>query len=208
MARNTKEEADLTRKRILDAAREVFLSKGVGNTSMDEIARKAGVTRGAIYWHFSHKKELFSAMREQVIIPLIDKIDIDLQPNKMSKPLDVLRDFLNGMIQTLVKSRETREVFEIMMIKCEYVGDLAEILEQTLHNFTNITQKMTALYSHAKNNDMLDTSLTAEELAIDTHLFLIGLLHMWVKDTTGTHFKKSAPQLIESHIKLRRKLLK
>jgi TetR/AcrR family transcriptional regulator, acrAB operon repressor len=47
--------------------------------------------------------------------------------------------------------------------------------------------------------------LTAAELAMDTHLFFSGLLHMWVKDTEGTLFRDRALQLIDTHIKLRKK---
>jgi putative PEP-CTERM system TPR-repeat lipoprotein len=62
MARRTKEEAQETRNRILDFAEHVFNEKGVSRTSLDDLARAAGVTRGAIYWHFRNKAELFDAM--------------------------------------------------------------------------------------------------------------------------------------------------
>ena len=78
MVRQTKENAEITRQRIIDAAREVFLSRGVSRTSIEQIATKAGLTRGAIYWHFSNKTDLFSALREQVLLPLIDRMDDNL----------------------------------------------------------------------------------------------------------------------------------
>ncbi|MBV5333220.1 TetR family transcriptional regulator, partial [bacterium] len=66
MARKTKEEAQETRKAILDAAETVFQERGVSRTSLAEIATAAGVTRGAIYWHFANKAELFDAMIQRV----------------------------------------------------------------------------------------------------------------------------------------------
>jgi len=56
MARCTKEKALETRERILDAAEDVFDDNGVSNTSLADIATAAGVTRGAIYWHFTNKR--------------------------------------------------------------------------------------------------------------------------------------------------------
>ena len=58
MVRNTKENAELTRLKIIEAARQSFLTRGVSRTSMEQIAAEAGVTRGAIYWHFANKKEI------------------------------------------------------------------------------------------------------------------------------------------------------
>ena len=70
MARRTKEDADATRQALLDAAEAVFYAKGVGRASLAEIAQAAGATRGAIYWHFKDKVDLFNAMMDRVTLPL------------------------------------------------------------------------------------------------------------------------------------------
>ena len=61
MARRTKEEAAATRDSILDAAEKLFVEQGVSRTTLQHIATEAGVTRGAIYWHFDDKSALFNA---------------------------------------------------------------------------------------------------------------------------------------------------
>ena len=70
MARRTRKAALETRSRILDAAERVFSRRGVSRTSLDDIARAAGVTRGAIYWHFKDKADLFGAMLGRVALPM------------------------------------------------------------------------------------------------------------------------------------------
>ena len=70
MARRTKEDAAETRSRLLDAAELLFHEKGVSRTSLNDIALAAGATRGAIYWHFQDKADLFNAMMERVTLPL------------------------------------------------------------------------------------------------------------------------------------------
>ncbi|EPN6727339.1 TetR family transcriptional regulator [Pseudomonas sp. GD03817] len=62
MARKTVAEAEETRQRIIDAAVEVFAAQGVPDATLDQIARKAGVTRGAVYWHFNGKQEVLQAV--------------------------------------------------------------------------------------------------------------------------------------------------
>lgn len=72
MARRTKAEAEQTREQILDAAEAVFLDRGVARASLEEIAQAAGVTRGAVYWHFRNKADVFDAMYCRVHLPMED----------------------------------------------------------------------------------------------------------------------------------------
>lgn len=204
MVRKTKEEAQLTRQQIIDAAREVFLTRGVNRTTMQDIARQAGVTRGAVYWHFSNKSELFHAMREQVFLPLIDRMDDTLLVAQMDNPLASIEHFLCGTIQTLEESAPIREMYEIMMIKCEYVDEFAMVLQQILFNCARISEKLKLVYERARMQQLLHSSHDPVQLAIDTHLFFIGLLHMWVKDTEGNQFRHQAIELVEAHMRLRR----
>jgi len=205
MVRKTKEDAELTRESIIDAAREAFLARGVSRTTMEHIATQAGVTRGAIYWHFSNKTELFLAMRERVLLPLIDRMDDTLLVEGSDDPLTRLENFLCGTIQQLNDSAETRQTYEIMMMKCEYVDEFEQLLQQIHSTCSGIHEKMLTIYERAKNKGHLHESQNPAELAMDTHLFFSGLLHMWVKDTNGTIFRHQAIDLIKSHIKLRRK---
>lgn len=62
MVRKTAAEAEETRQRIIDAAVEVFAAQGVPYSTLDQIARMAGVTRGAVYWHFNGKLEVLQAV--------------------------------------------------------------------------------------------------------------------------------------------------
>ena len=62
MPRKTKEDARLTREKILKGALQVFVKKGFSNTTLQDIARHIGMTRGAVYWHFKDKQDLATAM--------------------------------------------------------------------------------------------------------------------------------------------------
>lgn len=62
MARKTKEDAQATRESVLIAALDLFSEKGYSRTTFDAIARRIGMTRGAVYWHFNNKPALLAAM--------------------------------------------------------------------------------------------------------------------------------------------------
>jgi TetR/AcrR family transcriptional regulator, acrAB operon repressor len=210
MVRKTKEAAKVTRQQIISAAREVFLTKGVSKTSLEQIAAKAGVTRGAVYWHFKNKSELFHAMREQVLLPLIDSLGDTLfstEDNNTSSidPLAAIENFLQSTVQKLNDHQETRDTYEIMMIKCEYVDEFEDVLQQILNTCSGIVDKLEQAYQMAQDKGLVGVSHNASQLAMDTHLFFSGLLHMWVKDSNGTRFRSQAKTLISTHINLRKK---
>ncbi len=205
MVRKTKENAELTRQRIIDAARMVFLSRGVSRSSLEHIATEAQVTRGAVYWHFKNKTEIFYAMRDQVFLPLIDRMDDTLAIESKEDPLTQIEQSLSDTINALNENIEMRQTYEIMMIKCEYVDEFATVLQQIIHNCANITDKFELAYQRASTQGILAAGHMPRALALDTHLFFSGLLHMWVKDTDGTRFRYQAIDLIKAHINLRRK---
>jgi len=207
MVRKTKEDAELTRQKIVDAARTVFLARGVSKSTLEHIASQADVTRGAVYWHFKNKTEIFHAIREQVFLPLIDRMDdtLAITADNSQNPLDQIEASMCHTIQELNDNVEMREIYEIMMIKCEYVDEFALVLHQIMNNCSSLVEKIEVAYAHAQSQNLLASSLTPRALALDTHLFFGGLLHMWVKDADGSKFRYQALELIKSHIKLRRK---
>lgn len=74
---NTQTKAD-KRRRILSAAAVVFSQKGFHQAKMDEIAARAGVAKGTLYYNFSSKSKLFSATVTEGIDAIIDKIRVQL----------------------------------------------------------------------------------------------------------------------------------
>lgn len=59
-------QGDATRAALIAAARELFGEQGYGDTSIDEVVARAGMTKGAVYHHFDGKEDLFRAVFEQV----------------------------------------------------------------------------------------------------------------------------------------------
>lgn len=130
MVRRTKEESQETRRAIIAAARDVFEMKGVARTSLEEVAAAAGVTRGAIYWHFANKAELFYAMRDEVQLPLIDLGDLALEATpEDDNPLRRIERFLVTVARHVASDQIALRTFRIMTFKCEYIGEFARDLE-------------------------------------------------------------------------------
>jgi AcrR family transcriptional regulator len=60
------ERGSLTRRRLLDSARELFTERGYHETPIEQVFEAAGVSRGALYHHFENKQDLFAAVLEEV----------------------------------------------------------------------------------------------------------------------------------------------
>src|SRR5205085_8027229 len=124
MVRRTKEEAQETRSRILDAAEAVFHDKGVANASLEEIAAHAQLTRGAIYWHFKDKAELFDAMMQRVALPAEAVLEKAAERGALD-PLELLKRGSCEVLLRTARDARVQRVFDISYHKCEYVGDAA-----------------------------------------------------------------------------------
>jgi AcrR family transcriptional regulator len=72
-------QGEATREALLAAARDLFGTRGYSETSLDAIAATAGVTKGALYHHFSGKEELFQLVFEQVKRELSSQLRIVLR---------------------------------------------------------------------------------------------------------------------------------
>lgn len=131
MPRKTKAEAEATRCNILDAAERVFQAQGVSRTTLHDIAAAAGVTRGAVYWHFQDKGALFNAMLERVLLPMEDAATLH-RPLPGEAPLAALERHVVGLFERAVADEQAQRVFDIVTHKAEYVGEMDAMRQRLL----------------------------------------------------------------------------
>ncbi len=197
--RRSREESEKTRQRILRTARGVFAKRGVSQTTMEHIATAAGVTRGAIYGHFRNKGDLFFTMREQLALPMIDSIDSE----RLSHPDDPLlgvERYLTGLAEALATDAPTRETFDILGFKCEYVGEFDRDMKRQGSRCTELTEKLRHAYADAAQAKKLRAGVVPELAALDTCAFLVGAIRLWLLDRTGKLVRPQMQALIAAHI--------
>src|SRR5580704_14770319 len=117
MVRRTKDEAEQTRDAILDAAERVFHKHGVACTSLEQVAKAAKVTRGAVYWHFKDKIELCQAMLQRVFLPQEDVIE-RLASGDSRKPLEDLRQACCNALKLIGTDKRRQRVVSILTHRC------------------------------------------------------------------------------------------
>jgi TetR/AcrR family transcriptional regulator, acrAB operon repressor len=205
MVRRTKAQTEQTRLEIIAAARQVFAGRGVSRTTLADIAKEAGVTRGAIYWHFKNKPDLFFAMMEQVSLPLIDIIDEHLPAQNPGDPLRSIRASMIEILRLLTDDVIARTTFEIVTSKCEYVDEFSRLDSRVTKTGCAYIKKLTHAYDDAQKKGLLRGGADPAQYALDSYLFMKGLINLWLADTEGTIIRDKAATLIESHIAMRYK---
>src|SRR5438552_15054322 len=86
---------------ILEAAVRIFSRSGVSAATLEDIATEAGVTRGALCWHFHSKDDLVSAIIQHfgphsILRPVVDQIELDLQNGVQLDDEMILRRLAEG----------------------------------------------------------------------------------------------------------------
>jgi TetR/AcrR family acrAB operon transcriptional repressor len=115
--KRTKGEALETRARILKAAEQVFFERGVSRASLAEIAGMAGVTRGAVYWHFKDKMALLEALFEDASL-VVDPFVMSWSEGERD-PLGQLEKRLARLLTTVLSAGPSRSFYSIMLMHCE-----------------------------------------------------------------------------------------
>jgi TetR/AcrR family transcriptional regulator, acrAB operon repressor len=197
MARRTKEEAAITREQLLDAAERVFRERGVAGSSLAEVASAAGVTRGAVYWHFRDKADLFAAMCERATLPLETMLDA-AGTTLHTDPLGTLRELALTALGRLARDPRSQAVFEVMFHKCEQVAELAPIAERKQRERRRCLAAVERVLQQAVQAGQLppdaDTALATQAL----HAYMAGIMHEWVIDPAAYDLATAAAPLIDA----------
>src|SRR5690606_8218593 len=179
MARRTKQGAQETRAQIIDAAELCFSSKGVTHTSLAEIAKRAGVSRGAIYWHFLNKDEVFEAMLQRARTPLqhLEEATRDIdQP----APLDRLRELIAEILRQTERDPATRRINELVFHKCEFTDQMCDLRENMRTMRRASLDKLEGALRNAVEKQQLPPALDIPVAARCIQAQLIGTLDTWL----------------------------
>lgn len=180
MARRTKEDALATRTALLDAAEHVFLQRGVSRTSLADIAQAAGVTRGALYWHFKDKSALFNAMLDRVAEPMTSELQ-----GVLANQGDVLAAWRAQQRRALhqsVHDAQTRRVLQIAMQKVEHAQELGPVVDRHIQMHRLSAEHERQVLERAAAARGVRLPAPAMQLAHGVHALVHGLIYSWLLD--------------------------
>ena len=197
MARRTKLEAEQTRNAILDAAERVFYARGVACTSLEEIARQAHVTRGAVYWHFKDKIALCEAMLQRVFLPQEDVLE-RLASSNTESPLEDLKKACADSLHLIATDKQRHRVVSILMFRCEYVEEMAAIMKRRRQCKDRMLERCTRLFAKAQALKMLAPGWTPQLAALSLQALMGGLILNGLEGRKQFNLAEASPTCLDA----------
>jgi len=198
VVRRTKDDALQTRNRILDAAEKVFSARGVSRTSLSDIARAAGVTRGAIYWHFADKGEMFCAMVGRVTLPMEELRDRTAGQLAID-PLGYIRGMALGILQRTATDVQCQRVFDVVVHKCEYLDEMAEVKRRFSEMREGCQARITEGFRAAVKAGVIGP-VDPRLAAFGLQALIDGVIMNWLADRKSVALERKAGALIDIYL--------
>lgn len=179
MVRRTKEDAQATRCQLMDAALHLFAKQGVSRTSLQDIAAAAGATRGAIYWHFKNKADLFNALMESATLPMEQTMQQAANDVNQDPLLELERAIMLPM-QSIVDDERVHATFEIATMKVEYVDELLAVKQRHVQCFADNTRELQRRLQESAASRSVSLPMAPAVAAQGLHSLMAGLIHTWM----------------------------
>ena len=188
--KRTKEEASITREQLLSKALKVFSKKGYAAATLEDIAREAEVTRGAIYWHFGSKAELYNALiREYSSRGLEIMQQAAAEGGALS---EILRRVFVRQLQAVEKDTALRALMELQLFKTGLVAELEEGRKQQIEAGAGLIEMLAGIMGQGAQAGLLRSDVPPKEMALAYLAFQNGLIHLWLTSSNQFSLKDSA----------------
>jgi AcrR family transcriptional regulator len=195
--RRTKAEAEQTREAILAAAIETFLGRGVTRATLDEIARAARVTRGAIYWHFHDKLEIFLALERRANLPneeLGARLKARLTADPGLDPIHELALAIEAGLKSFGADLDRRRILTILWMRCEYVDEMRPVLKRQELADAALRELFETVIGLAAARGTIASGWTPEVAARALLLLINGSVADWLRGcSTGELVARTMP---------------
>lgn len=193
--RKTKEEAAATRAKLLEVALESFHSRGYTATTLDDIARRAGITRGAIQWHFGNKAELYNTLLSESYQETWTVFK-ELYEAK-GTPLQKLRLILIKWLTYAEENVKFRTMLELVLLKTEVSPELAGGLQEKAEGNRATTRFFAELIREGIQIGEVRPDVQAETAALAALGLVNGLTSLWLLDPGAFSLRASAEESVE-----------
>lgn len=195
--RKTKAESAQTREALLDAALEIFYRRGVSQASLQEIASAAGVTRGALYWHFRNKEDLFDALFQK----LFSKLTQQMADEIAAQSPDIWQSLAQATLHcfnNLVTSPSYRRFLHILHLNCEHTQQNEKIVA-LLQKYQNMWYaQLHDTFSLCVHQGILPKNLNVAAAALYFQALIMGLTELWLTNPAQFDIRQVAPGFIQT----------
>lgn len=199
MVRRTKLAAMATREAILDGAELLFRERGVSRTSLQDIATASHMTRGAIYWHFKDKGDLFNAMMERATEPLDEQLRHD-PASKSADPIAYVRALVLKPLEMAATLPRVQSAFDIAMHKVEYVDELIVGRDRGMAMYDRCLMRAEQGMTTAIEQGLLASPMSPRDCARGLWALIDGLIRSWLLNAQAFDLLAVGEQAVDAYL--------
>ena len=175
--KRTKEEAAETRDAIVEAALRVCSIRGYKGTTLEEIAAEAGVSRGAIHWHFGTKYNLFLFIGKRAA----DKIVSFLEEADRSglSTLEILRNVMKRFLSEFFNDLNFRDAVHLAM-RARMTNDMDDLKDIYLESVNKRKRFIAGVIEKGMENGEIRKTADPELIAGAILSYMSGSMNYWI----------------------------
>ncbi|SOC06343.1 TetR family transcriptional regulator [Ureibacillus xyleni] len=176
-----------TRTRIIEAGTKTFSVQGYWNASLDKVAAEAGMTKGAVYWHFSSKQDLFLAILEHNLTQQLKVLPLQIEKILSSNnPEEALTSWLKLQFNFFDQEEGSSRLF-LEFVTSSREPEIHHKL-QMIHS--KIIEGVGVYLGEMQKKNLITSEVNAESLSITIDALMKGILIEYIIDPT--HFKSKS----------------
>jgi AcrR family transcriptional regulator len=181
-----------SRDRILTAAYKTIARVGYAAATIDKIAAEAGLTKGAVYWHFENKKELFLEILEKRLAHrLLEYPKYAHSAVQLADPLPGIATMLSNQISFAMSDPDWQKIYFSYVLH----GQDKDITKR-LHELSSVLLNSgTELLAKMQKDGFIDPRIDTRALAVIWIAVLDGLVLAWLRSPNAIDYASIAPQL-------------
>lgn len=195
MARRTPEEAEQTRQGLLATALRLFSVQGIASTTLKEIAREAGVTHGALYWHFKNRADLLEQIHLEYMLPFEAQY-LEQRQAVQQDALAALELYFNGVLNAFAKDEQAQQLYHVYYMQASTLADMAPLQERLAANRMLWLDQLKFFLKQARKQKQIRKKPVPAELAQSLQILLEGVLVHWL-NTPGSDLVREGKGLLE-----------
>lgn len=188
--RRTKDEAAITRATLLKTALTVFSAKGYSAATLDDVAKAAKMTRGAIYWHFKSKAELYNTLVEEVSARGVAVVQQAVAEG--GSLIEILRRVFVRQCALIEEDKEARAVMELALFKTGLDPELQAGRKNQLEAGNALIEGVAAAMQQGVAQGVLRNDIDPADMARAFIAFENGAIQVWLASPKSFSLKTSA----------------
>jgi AcrR family transcriptional regulator len=188
--KRTKEEAAVTRAAVLKAALSVFSAKGYAAATLDDVAKAAKVTRGAIYWHFKSKADLYNTLTQELSARGASVVQQAVAEG--GTLIEILRRVFIRQCALIEDDKEARAVMELALFKTGLDPDLQAGRKKQLEAGNALVEGIADAMRQGIAQGVLRKDMDPFDMARAFIAFENGAIQLWLASPKSFSLKESA----------------